>query len=250
MKKSVLLSTCLLLAACLTTVDLTAAVLPYFIKNAAKIYAINSQTMVDVNWAGKWRFCEKLPANWQEYPAAGIDFELKNNSVDLENVGNKTYPGLSEGAVYKKFISDRDGYAIVGIGADWWFEATCNGETFYTTFPYGNAVVPYHHTNHQFMIKVKKGETVGIIGSTGSGKSSIVSLMARFYDAKSGSVHILGAHATELIAEAALAISMEATTLEITETIHSHPTVAEAIREAVLAADSKAIHIPNRKKKG
>ena len=63
-------------------------------------------------------------------------------------------------------------------------------------------------------------------------------------------VHILGAHATELIAEAALAISMEATVLEITETIHSHPTVAEAIREAVLAADSKAIHIPNKKKKG
>ncbi len=63
-------------------------------------------------------------------------------------------------------------------------------------------------------------------------------------------VHILGAHATELIAEAALSISMEATALEITDTIHSHPTVAEAIREAVLAADSKAIHIPNKKKKG
>ena len=63
-------------------------------------------------------------------------------------------------------------------------------------------------------------------------------------------VHILGAHATELIAEAALAISMEATALEITETVHSHPTVAEAIREAVLAADNKAIPIPNRKKKG
>ena len=63
-------------------------------------------------------------------------------------------------------------------------------------------------------------------------------------------VHIIGAHATELIAEAALAISMEATALEIAETIHSHPTVAEAIREAVLAADSKAIHIPNKKKKG
>ena len=39
MKKSVLLSAFLLLAACLTTVDLTAAVMPYFIKNAAEIYA-------------------------------------------------------------------------------------------------------------------------------------------------------------------------------------------------------------------
>ena len=40
---------------------------------------------------------------------------------------------------------------------------------------------------------IMRGQTVGIIGSTGSGKSSIVSLMARFYDAKSGSVEILGA---------------------------------------------------------
>lgn len=63
-------------------------------------------------------------------------------------------------------------------------------------------------------------------------------------------VHILGPCATELIAEAALAISMEATAEEIIETIHAHPTVTEAIREAVLASQNRAIHMPNKTKKG
>ena len=39
---------------------------------------------------------------------------------------------------------------------------------------------------------VRRGETVGIIGSTGSGKSSLVSLIARFYDATNGKVTLLG----------------------------------------------------------
>ena len=40
--------------------------------------------------------------------------------------------------------------------------------------------------------EIKRGQTVGVIGSTGSGKSSLVSLIARFYDAKQGDVEILG----------------------------------------------------------
>ena len=59
-------------------------------------------------------------------------------------------------------------------------------------------------------------------------------------------VHILAPNATELIQEAALAIKLECTLEELTETIHCHPTVAEALREAALAVDGKAIHIPNR----
>ena len=39
---------------------------------------------------------------------------------------------------------------------------------------------------------VKKGETIGIIGGTGSGKSSVVNLIPRFYDATKGSVQIEG----------------------------------------------------------
>ena len=41
-------------------------------------------------------------------------------------------------------------------------------------------------------LKVKKGETVGVIGGTGSGKTSLVDLLARFYDATSGEILING----------------------------------------------------------
>lgn len=60
-------------------------------------------------------------------------------------------------------------------------------------------------------------------------------------------VHILAPSATELIEEAALAIRLEATLDELTDTIHCHPAVAEALREAALAAQKRAIHIPNKK---
>lgn len=58
-------------------------------------------------------------------------------------------------------------------------------------------------------------------------------------------VHILGPRATDVIGEAALAIGMEATVEDVIATIHSHPTITEAVREAALATEGRAIHKPN-----
>jgi dihydrolipoyl dehydrogenase len=55
--------------------------------------------------------------------------------------------------------------------------------------------------------------------------------------------HIIGADATELIAEYTLAMSSELTADEINACIHAHPTLAEMDHEAVLAAEGKPIHI-------
>jgi dihydrolipoamide dehydrogenase len=55
--------------------------------------------------------------------------------------------------------------------------------------------------------------------------------------------HIIGAEATELIAELGLAITLEATVDEIEHTIHAHPTLAEMIHEAAGVAHGQAIHI-------
>ena len=60
-------------------------------------------------------------------------------------------------------------------------------------------------------------------------------------------VHILAEDATDIIEEAALAIRLEATLDELVDTIHCHPTVSEGLREAALAADKRAVHIPNRR---
>ena len=55
--------------------------------------------------------------------------------------------------------------------------------------------------------------------------------------------HIIGAEATELIAELGLAITLEATHEEIEATIHAHPTLSEAVKEATEQAFGQAIHI-------
>lgn len=54
-------------------------------------------------------------------------------------------------------------------------------------------------------------------------------------------VHMIGAHATELISEASLAGWLNAAPWEVGVMVHPHPTLAEAIGEAMLAVDGKAI---------
>lgn len=56
-------------------------------------------------------------------------------------------------------------------------------------------------------------------------------------------VHMVGPEVTELIAEAALAIEMGATTEDIARTIHAHPTLPEAVMEAAEAVHKMAVHI-------
>ena len=60
-------------------------------------------------------------------------------------------------------------------------------------------------------------------------------------------VHIMGAEAGELIASAALAMSMEATVEEVAHTIHTHPTLSETIKEAAEDYFGIGIHTPARK---
>lgn len=55
--------------------------------------------------------------------------------------------------------------------------------------------------------------------------------------------HILGAGASDLIAEGVLAMEMAAASEDIARTCHAHPTLAEVFREAALAVDGRAIHI-------
>ena len=56
-------------------------------------------------------------------------------------------------------------------------------------------------------------------------------------------VHILGAAASELMAEAVLAMEFDGSAEDIARTIHAHPTLSEAMHEAALAVDKRPIHI-------
>jgi dihydrolipoamide dehydrogenase len=55
-------------------------------------------------------------------------------------------------------------------------------------------------------------------------------------------LHVLGPHASELIAEAALAIEFGASAEDVARTSHAHPTLSEAVREAALAVAKRSIH--------
>ncbi len=57
-------------------------------------------------------------------------------------------------------------------------------------------------------------------------------------------VHIIGPHATDMISEAVLGISMEATVEEFAHAIHPHPTLSETVMEAALTLVGGAVHMP------
>jgi dihydrolipoamide dehydrogenase len=56
-------------------------------------------------------------------------------------------------------------------------------------------------------------------------------------------VHIVGAHASDVIAEAALGIEFGASAEDIGRTVHAHPTLPEALKEAALAVDGRPLNI-------
>ena len=61
-------------------------------------------------------------------------------------------------------------------------------------------------------------------------------------------VHIVGPWASDLIAEAVTVMEFGGSAEDIARTVHAHPTLPEALREAALAVDGRAIHVLGRKK--
>jgi len=76
--------------------------------------------------------------------------------------------------------------------------------------------------------------------------SGMVKVIAAKDDDEILGVHIVGPMAGELIAEAVLAMEFSASTEDLQRTIHAHPSLAEAIHEAALAADNRALNYVNR----
>jgi dihydrolipoamide dehydrogenase len=91
---------------------------------------------------------------------------------------------------------------------------------------------------------------IGRFPYSASGKARAIGeregLVKLIFDKKYGELlgaHIIGAEATELIAELSLAKALESTPLELAKTIHAHPTLSEMIMEAAGDALGKAVHI-------
>lgn len=76
--------------------------------------------------------------------------------------------------------------------------------------------------------------------------SGMVKIISAQDDDEILGIHIIGPMAGELIAEAVLAMEFSASTEDIQRTIHAHPSLAEAMHEAALAVDKKALNFPNK----
>ena len=70
----------------------------------------------------------------------------------------------------------------------------------------------------------------------------IVKMICDAEDGRVLGIHIMGPHASDLIAEGALAMQMGATAKDIAHTMHAHPTVPEALQEAAMGQLEGAIH--------
>jgi dihydrolipoamide dehydrogenase len=77
------------------------------------------------------------------------------------------------------------------------------------------------------------------------GKSEgLVKIIAHRNSDKILGVHIIGERASELIAEAVLAMEFSASSEDLARTIHAHPTLSESLYEAALALKKKTLHLP------
>ena len=93
-------------------------------------------------------------------------------------------PGMKEGAITTPISSDKIDKSIVEFNN--------------VSLNYNGKLSPDREENalNNINFTVKKGETIGVIGGTGSGKTSLVSLIPRFYDASEGEVRVKGRNVT------------------------------------------------------
>jgi dihydrolipoamide dehydrogenase len=80
------------------------------------------------------------------------------------------------------------------------------------------------------------GETDGLVKVVADGQGYVLG------------VTVMGPRATDLIAEGVLALHQGLTAAEIAHAVHAHPTLPEALAEAALDVDGRAVHIAPRKR--
>jgi len=97
-------------------------------------------------------------------------------------------------------------------------------------------------------IKVGIFPLTSAVRSLAMGKTEgMVKIIAHAENDKILGVHIIGTQASELIAEAVLAMEFSASSEDLARTIHARPTLSEAVHDAALALKKRALHLPGGK---
>lgn len=171
----------------------------------------------------------------------GIDEHFRTGAEGIYAIGDVVrgpmlaHKAEDEGAVCAEIIAGQSGHidydAIPGVVYTW-PEAAAVGRT---EEALKEAGIDYAVGRFPFQANSRarcSGETEGFVKI----------LADRRTDRVLG-VHILGADAGTMIAEAALAMEFGASAEDIARTCHAHPTLNEAVKEAALAVDGRPIHV-------
>ncbi len=128
----------------------------------------------------------------------------------------------------------------------------------YDVIPYGIFTIPEigcvgltekEAIDKGFKVKVGRFQYRGLGKAHAMGEiTGMVKIIAEDVSDKIIGAHIIGAHASDMIHELALAMEKGIKALDVAHMVHSHPTLAEAIMEAAEDVHGIAIHVPKPKK--
>ena len=120
---------------------------------------------------------------------------------------------------------------------------------------YTHPEVAWVGTNEQDLIEAGTDYAVGVFPLAASGraiasseKDGMVKVLTEQSTDRVVGVHVVGAHASELIAQGVIAMEFGASAEDIGLTMFAHPTLSEGFHEAALAVSGHAIHVASRRR--
>ncbi|NBC66623.1 MAG: dihydrolipoyl dehydrogenase [Bacteroidetes bacterium] len=204
--------------------------------------------------------------------AVGVTGNIEN--IGLEKAGVETEKGSIK-VDTETYQTSADGIYAIGdvIGAPWLAHKASHEGVVLAEMLAGENPIPVNYNNIPgctycepqvasvgFTEKQAKEEgydvKVGKFPFSASGKATGLGHEEGFvkviFDEKYGEwlgCHMIGSHVTELIAEAVVARDLETTGHEIISAVHPHPTMSEAVMEAVAEAYGEGVHLGSKPKK-
>lgn len=204
--------------------------------------------------------------------AVGVTGNVENLGLDKAGVKHEKGAIKADRSTYK---TDADGIYAIGdvIGAPWLAHKASHEAIVCVEQLAGENAIPVNYDNipgctycEPQIASVGYTEAqakeegydvkVGKFPFSASGKATGLGHEEGFvkvvFDAKYGEwlgCHMIGSHVTELIAEAVVARDLETTGHEIISAVHPHPTMSEAVMEAVAEAYGEGVHLGSKPKK-
>jgi dihydrolipoamide dehydrogenase len=191
----------------------------------------------------------------QDLDALGVKYEKDgirvNNKMEtsvpgIYAVGDATYPGyfLAHTAYHQGIVAAEN---IAGIEAN--FDGSAVPSCLYTDPELASVGLSEEEAKEKAFDNLKIGKfpfSANGRAATQGELEGTVKIIAAGADEKVIGVHILGAHASELIQEGTMAVAGGVTATMMANLIHPHPTMCEAVWEAAMAVNKTSLHITRR----